>query len=54
MENGSTSVILKAERVKCLFFSLRHCLVREKKIFRYHIGRLIGCQKGFSDTDEKN
>ncbi len=31
----------------------RACLVCEKKIFRCHIGYLTGCQKGFSDTNEK-
>jgi hypothetical protein len=30
------------------------CLDREKKIFGYHIRRLTGCQKEFSDTNEKN
>ena len=32
---------------------LKAYLVCEKEIFGCHIGRLIGCQKGFSDTNEK-
>ena len=32
---------------------LRTCLVREKKIFRCHIGHLTGYRKMFSDTNEK-
>ncbi|MCL1462465.1 hypothetical protein M3J57_28320, partial [Klebsiella pneumoniae] len=31
----------------------RACLVGEIKIFGCHIGRLTGCRKGFSDTNEK-
>jgi hypothetical protein len=29
------------------------CLVRKMKIFGCYTGRLTGCRKGFSDTNEK-
>jgi len=49
-----SNLALFMKQVHCEFvIQVRPCLVHEKKIFACHIRCLIGCRKGFLDTNEK-